>query len=212
MSYPQYYDILKVKPTASMEEIKQAYRSLAKKLHPDLNKNNPKAEEQLKKVNEAYDVLKDLAKRAEYDYLGRLAQEAEIQNKKSAASPTEFYTGTTPADVQARAEPTGKKGFWYYLYLFINKMILLAILVAYGWVFYINIDKNEPYNVFKTLINTADYLIEKAQAGVDWGKKQYDGSYLQEKLNSYQGKNNEKAQKGKIKVWNKQSTDKQKSP
>ena len=55
-----------------------------------MNKNNTKAEEQLKKVNEAYAVLKDMAKRAEYDYLGRQAQEAEIQNKKSAEKTTEI--------------------------------------------------------------------------------------------------------------------------
>lgn len=176
-----------------MEEIKRAYRSLAKKLHPDLNKNNTKAEEQLKKVNEAYAVLKDMAKRAEYDYLGRQAQEAEIQNKKSAEKTTEIYTAPGPTNVQTSQEPAGKKGVRYYLYFFINKMILLAILVAYGWVFYINIDKHEPYNVFKTLSNTADYLIDKitdkSKEGIVWSKKQYVGSYLQEKLTFYLVKN-----------------------
>lgn len=163
-----------------MEEIKRAYRSLAKKLHPDLNKNNPKTEEQLKKVNEAYAVLKDTAKRAEYDYLGKQAQEAEIQNKKSAPTATE---------VHHRAKTSEKKDFRQYLYLFVNKTFLLAILVAYGWVFYINIDKNEPYNIVKTLVNTADYLAEKVQAGANWGKEQYAGSYLQEKLTFYLVKN-----------------------
>ena len=83
MSYPEYYKILGVEPSASMKEIKQAYHELAKKLHPDLNENDKKSEEKLKKVNEAYAVLKDAAKRAEYDYFGKQALEAErLSNRK----------------------------------------------------------------------------------------------------------------------------------
>ena len=180
MAYPEYYDILKVKPTASMEEIKQSYRSLAKKLHPDLNKDNPKAEEQLKKVNEAYGVLKDFAKRAEYDYMGKQEQEISSSPEKTAQAQSQAYTPT---------ENTAPKKKKYTAYFFINKAILLAILVAYGWVFYINIDKEQPYNVFKTLNNTADYLIkevsEKTHEGINWGKKCYKSSFLPKKLTFY---------------------------
>ncbi|HHT9129376.1 MAG TPA: molecular chaperone DnaJ [Candidatus Brocadiaceae bacterium] len=66
-----YYEILGINRTASKEEIKAAYRTLAKKFHPDLNKDNPKlAEEKFKEISEAYEVLIDDNKRARYDQYG----------------------------------------------------------------------------------------------------------------------------------------------
>lgn len=65
-----YYDILGVNKNASDEEIKKAYRSLAKKYHPDLNPGNAEAAEKLKEVNEAYSVLSDKTKRSNYDTYG----------------------------------------------------------------------------------------------------------------------------------------------
>lgn len=61
------YGVLGVSQSASKEEIQGAYRSLAKKYHPDLNPGNAEAEHQFKKINEAYEVLKDPQKRKEYD-------------------------------------------------------------------------------------------------------------------------------------------------
>lgn len=62
------YGILEVEKTATKEEIKKSYRNLAKKYHPDINKNDKEAEEKFKKVSMAYDILSDDKKRKEYDY------------------------------------------------------------------------------------------------------------------------------------------------
>jgi len=67
MMLKDYYGILGVSPDASEEEIKRAYRSLAKQYHPDTNHGNPASEERLKEINEAYDILGDNEKRRLYD-------------------------------------------------------------------------------------------------------------------------------------------------
>lgn len=65
-----YYEVLGVEKGASEEELKKAYRRLAKQYHPDLHPNDKEAEEKFKEINEAYDVLKDPDKRARYDQFG----------------------------------------------------------------------------------------------------------------------------------------------
>ncbi|AKD04625.1 J domain-containing protein [Pontibacter korlensis] len=70
MEYKDYYKILGVDKKASQADIKKAYRGLAKKYHPDKNKDNPGAEEKFKDISEAYEVLGDEEKRKQYDQLG----------------------------------------------------------------------------------------------------------------------------------------------
>lgn len=72
MANKDYYETLGVNKDASADEIKSAYRRLAKKYHPDLNKDNKDAAEKFKEVNEAYEVLGDEKKRANYDQFGNV--------------------------------------------------------------------------------------------------------------------------------------------
>ena len=70
MEYKDYYKTLGVKKNASADEIKKAYRKLARKHHPDVNQGDKAAEEKFKDINEAYEVLSDEDKRVKYDRFG----------------------------------------------------------------------------------------------------------------------------------------------
>jgi len=75
MAKRDYYEVLGLSKGASADDIKKAYRTKAKELHPDRNKDNPRAESQFKEAGEAYDVLKDADKKAAYDRFGHAAFE-----------------------------------------------------------------------------------------------------------------------------------------
>jgi len=82
MEFKDYYAVLGVAKTATEKEIKQAYRRLARKLHPDVNPGDKAAESRFKEINEAYEVLGDPAKRKKYDDLGanwRMYEQAQQQ-------------------------------------------------------------------------------------------------------------------------------------
>ena len=71
MDFIDYYKVLGVNKTASVSEIKKAYRSLARKYHPDLNPNDESAKKKFQEINEAHEVLSDTEKRKKYDAYGK---------------------------------------------------------------------------------------------------------------------------------------------
>jgi molecular chaperone DnaJ len=75
MAKRDYYEVLGVKRSATEQEVKGAYRNLAKEFHPDRNAGDKEAERRFKEVNEAYEALKDPQKRAAYDQFGHAAFE-----------------------------------------------------------------------------------------------------------------------------------------
>ena len=84
MEFKDYYQTLGVPKTAPAKEIKQAYRKLARKHHPDVNPGDKVAEAKFKEINEAYEVLADPVKRRKYDELGanwRLYEQAQQQGQ-----------------------------------------------------------------------------------------------------------------------------------
>src|SRR5262245_38048347 len=87
MDFKDYYSTLGVAKTATEKEIKQAYRKLARKHHPDVNPGDKSAESRFKELNEAYEVLGDPAKRKKYDELGanwRMYEQAGAQGQPGA--------------------------------------------------------------------------------------------------------------------------------
>lgn len=88
-----YYETLGVKRNATEEEIKSAYRKLARQYHPDRNPGDKQAETKFKEVQEAYDILSDKTKRAQYDRFGTAGPRGGFRDAQGAPGGFEFHWG-----------------------------------------------------------------------------------------------------------------------
>jgi DnaJ-class molecular chaperone len=95
-----YYEVLGVKRDASEDDIKKAYRKLARQFHPDRNPGDKQAETRFKEVQDAYDILSDKAKRAQYDQFGFAGPGAGFGGEEGGPRSYTFRWGGEPGDFQ----------------------------------------------------------------------------------------------------------------
>ncbi len=115
MDFIDYYKVLGVDKNASTDDIKKAYRKLARKHHPDLNPNDDKAHKLFQQINEANEVLSDPEKRKKYDQYGKDWQHADQfeQARRAQGSGGQGFGGGNPFGAGA-GNPFGAGGEWSY--------------------------------------------------------------------------------------------------
>ncbi|MEG3867554.1 J domain-containing protein [Microcoleus sp. Z1_B2] len=110
-NFRNYYLILGVPKDATADEIKKAYRRLARQLHPDVNPGDKSAEDKFKDINEAYDILSDIEKRAQYDQFSKFWKQKGFQGKQGVRLPNFKTWGNTKT---TRKKPTEDVDFSDY--------------------------------------------------------------------------------------------------
>ena len=133
-----YYDILGVSKTATADEIKKAYRTLAFKYHPDRNQGNAEAEEKFKQISAAYDVLGDETKRRQYDmgYSSDAYSRADSQTQQQYQRQYQY----------TYSNPFGDENFWEWFNgaQFRSRNQQTQNTNDYNQYYYSNSERNEP--------------------------------------------------------------------
>ena len=112
MSQNDYYQILGIDQKASARQIKDTYRKMAFKYHPDRNRKNPEAAEKMKRVNEAYAVLSDPAKRREYDAMRHQFGSSAYSQFRQNYSEQDIFSGSDVNQIlEQMARAYGLRGF-----------------------------------------------------------------------------------------------------
>ena len=107
-----YYQILDVAPDARPDDIKDSYRKLAFRYHPDRNRENPEAAEKMKQLNEAYAVLSDVGKRRQYDMLRRQYGNSAQEKFRQSYSDQDIFRGSDIHKIfEEMAKAYGIRGF-----------------------------------------------------------------------------------------------------
>src|SRR2546425_2213074 len=111
MDFKDYYSTLGVAKNATAKDIKQAFRKLARKLHPDVNPGDRSSETRFKEINEAYEVLGDPEKRKKYDELGANWRGYEQAGAQGGAGFDPRQAGGGAWNVNVRGAPGGQSGY-----------------------------------------------------------------------------------------------------
>ncbi|MCL4141775.1 UNVERIFIED_CONTAM: hypothetical protein GTU68_059862, partial [Idotea baltica] len=114
-SSKNYYQILGIPKNASSKEIKKAYYKLAKKFHPDVNRNDPTAEKKFQEASEAYEVLGDDEKRRQYDTFGQTSEQIHREGGGAQGNPFSggwsYQTNIDPEELFRKIFGDFNKGF-----------------------------------------------------------------------------------------------------
>ena len=179
MEYKDYYQTLGVGKTADADDIKKAYRKLAKEYHPDRNPGNKASEEKFKEINEAYEVLSDPQKRSRYDQLGS----SYYQWQQQGGSPGSYnwdqwgtYTPEgTPVNFEDLGDMFGFSDFFQQIFGGAGAYTRTATRRASRPVIYeqpVTISFSEAYNGTKRILQMGDRRMEvKIPAGSHTGTK-----------------------------------------
>ena len=136
MAYIDYYQVLGVDKTASQNDIKKAFRKLARKYHPDLNPNDSSAKDKFQAINEANEVLSDPEKRKKYDEYGehwKHADEFEAQKRARQEAGAGGFGGFGSGS-GAGYGTDGNGTYWYFPGMVVASPISLNLCLEIGGV------------------------------------------------------------------------------